>query len=101
MIKLSNYARPMEKKGKYQYYRWKVFVDAEREVLDSIERVSYELHPTFPNPRRTSTSAVDRFSLETEGWGEFSILAVVEFKDGRAETLTYRLDLAKGWPEET
>ncbi len=67
--------------------------------MNSIEEVVYELHPTFPNPRRTSTNPEDRFSLETEGWGEFSIVADVKFRDRQTETVMYWLDLSKEWPE--
>ncbi len=100
MAKLNNYAEPIERRGSYQYYRWKVFVDENAAILDTIDRVEYQLHPTFPNPNRMSDNAQDRFSFETSGWGEFSILAEIKFKDAHAETVSYWLDLSKGWPEE-
>ena len=100
MTKLSNYSKPTERRGKLDYYRWKVFVDEDTEVLNKIEEVVYQLHPTFPDPRRTCTNREDRFALETKGWGEFSIVADIRFRDTKLETVTYWLDLSKDWPEQ-
>ena len=100
MVKLNNHAKPTEKRGSYQYFRWKVFIDEDAALLDTIDRVDYQLHSTFPDPNRSSDDAQDRFSLETAGWGEFSILAEIKFKDGHTEIMNYWLDLSKEWPEE-
>jgi transcription initiation factor IIF auxiliary subunit len=99
MIKFNNYAELTERRGANQYYRWKVFVDADAATLANIDRVEYQLHPTFPDPIRSSDDPENRFAIETSGWGEFSILAEVRFKDGHTETVSYWLDLSKGWPE--
>ena len=99
MIKLNNYARPLERsQGGTKWYQWKVFVDAPQPVLNTIARVEYILHPTFPEPRQIMTNAQDKFSLETAGWGEFTVQANVFFQDGHTETASYWLDLEKGWP---
>lgn len=99
MIKLNNYSKLVGRRGKLDYYRWRVFVDEDSMVLNSIEEVVYQLHPTFPNPQRSSTNREDRFALETEGWGEFSIVADIRFRNADPETVTYWLDLSKDWPE--
>jgi transcription initiation factor IIF auxiliary subunit len=98
-VKLSNYARPDPQPGAENYYRWKVFVDAPDAVLNEIQSVEYTLHPTFPEPVRTSQDRGDRFGLEASGWGEFTILAKVRLKDGTDQTVPYWLDLHRGWPE--
>jgi hypothetical protein len=59
-LKLSNYARPEPQSGGQNYYRWKVFVDAPESVMAEIKEVEYTLHPTFPDPVRTSRDRSDR-----------------------------------------
>lgn len=98
-IRFNNYAKRTGKKGKYAYFRWKVFVDEDENTLDNIESVEYLLHPTFPVPDQVRSDRDSKFALETSGWGEFDILITVNFKDGRKEDLRYRLDLSKPWPE--
>jgi transcription initiation factor IIF auxiliary subunit len=97
-IKLDNYARLEGKRAKMDYYRWRVFVDEPPEVLNNIDEVEYTLHPTFPEPNQVRSDPRDKFALETSGWGEFRILAIVRYKDGREERPTYWLDLHKPWP---
>jgi transcription initiation factor IIF auxiliary subunit len=96
-MKFDNYAKMVGKKGEYNWYRWKIFVDEDDEVLDKIESVEYLLHETFPNPNRIIENRDSKFALETAGWGEFTIFITVRFKDGREEEFTYWLDLSKGW----
>ena len=98
-LKLSNYAKPEPQSGGQNYYRWKVFVDAPESVMAEIKEVEYTLHPTFPDPVRTSRDRNDRFALEASGWGEFTILAKVRLKDGSEQAVPYWLDLHKPWPE--
>lgn len=98
-IHLSNSSQPSEEqptRAEYQYYDWKVFVDEDAQVLESIDHVTYFLHPTFPNPVRTINDPSTGFALETSGWGEFEIRARVQYKDGSTESTSYKLDLSKG-----
>jgi transcription initiation factor IIF auxiliary subunit len=90
----------MEKKGKDYYYRWRVFVDESEPVLEQIQQVEYTLHPTFPQPHQVRTDRRDLFALETAGWGEFTMLIDVKYRDGRIEKVPYWLDLSKKWPGE-
>ena len=98
-IRFNNYAKAAGKKGKYNYFRWKVFVDEDKNTLDKIDSVEYLLHPTFPIPDQVGSDRDSKFALETSGWGEFDILITVNFKDGCTERLKYRLDLRKPWLE--
>ena len=100
MIKLDNYAREEEMRGDRRFYRWKVFVDEDQSILDQIEEVDYQLNPTFPQPEQTVRNPQDGFSLETAGWGEFTLSADIKFRDGRVETVAYWLDLGKEWPDD-
>lgn len=99
MVQLSNYARKVGKKGRYEWYDWEVFVDEDEETLNKIEHVEYLLHPTFPFPRRVEHNKQSKFALKTRGWGEFTIKATIFFKDGSKERVSYELDFQKQWPE--
>lgn len=98
-IRISNYSKPTEKRGDLQYYRWRVFIDEPPEQLNKIKSVEYLLHPTFPQPVQVCTNPNNKFALETLGWGEFSILVRVNYKDGSKEDSDYLLRLNKGWPQ--
>jgi transcription initiation factor IIF auxiliary subunit len=100
MVHFNNYAKFIDKRGDRPYYRWKVFVDEPVPVLDQIEQVEYTLHSTFPQPHQVRDNRGDRFALETAGWGEFTMLIDVKFRDGRVEEVPYWLDLKKKWPNE-
>jgi len=100
MIHFNNYAQFVEKRYGRPYYRWKVFVDEPDSVLDQIDQVEYTLHATFPQPHQVRANREDKFALETAGWGEFTMLVEVKFRDGRLEKVPYWLDLRKKWPNE-
>ena len=100
MIRLDNYAKSVGKRGDLEYYAWKLFVDESEEILDQIESVEYTLHPTFPWSRQLRDNRDERFALQTAGWGEFTIVARVKFKDGHSESTHYWLDLSKPWPPD-
>ena len=100
MVSINNHSQVIDRKGKDQYFRWKVFVDEPDSKLAEIVEVEYTLHPTFPAPHQVRTSRAEKFALETQGWGEFTMLVDVRFRDGSSETVPYHLDLKKGWPTE-
>jgi transcription initiation factor IIF auxiliary subunit len=70
-------------------------VDAPDSVIREIQEVKYELHPTFPNPERVSRDPNDHFSIESAGWGEFTIVAHIRFRDGHSEVVSHCLDLSQ------
>ena len=99
VVHLNNHAEPIEKRGEYQYFDWRVFVDEPDATLDQIDSVEYFLHPTFPKPYQVSSERASRFTLTTSGWGEFDIAATINFKDGHKEKVKYHLDLSKRLPQ--
>ena len=102
-VRFNNYARSIGKRGDSEYFQWRIFVDEPAEALSRIADVEYLLHPTFPQPRQVRSSATDRFSLESAGWGEFTVLITVKYKDGSEERTKYHLTLSpqeKPWPVE-
>lgn len=99
-LKFDNYARSIGEMRNRTYYRWRVFLDEPQSVLDTIAEVQYLLHPTFPEPLQVRKDPNDKFALETSGWGEFTILITVRYKDGSEEKTSYHLDLSKSWPKK-
>lgn len=97
-LKFDNYARSSGVVQNRTYYRWRVFLDEPQTVLDTIAEVQYLLHPTFPEPLQVRKDPNDKFAFETSGWGEFTIIITVRYKDGSEEKISYHLDLSKSWP---
>ncbi len=76
-------------------WEWKIFVKAEQRVLESIDHVEYELHPTFPRPNRTVNQlgeAAYPFGLTCRGWGVFPVKITVYFKDGHRQRFKHMLE---------
>ena len=99
MVHFNNYAKFIENRYGSPYYKWKVFVDEPDSVLDQIDQVEYTLHPTFSPPNRIYENREEKFALETFGWGEFTMLISVKFRNGKVEKVPYWLDLKKKWPK--
>jgi hypothetical protein len=97
-VKFDNYAKRIGEQNGTPYYRWRVFVDEPKSVLDNIKEVHYLLHPTFPQPLRIRTNRADRFALETSGWGEFTLHITIVYTDGTSAKTYYYLRLDKPWP---
>lgn len=102
-ISFDNYAKKIDSReirgATYDWYKWRVFVNAPDDVLDNIEYVEYLLHPTFPRPNRRINYRPSKFALELEGWGSFGMSITIRFKDGTEKEYSYYLDLSKPWPE--
>lgn len=77
------------------WWKWSVWVEGPEHELDDIEHVTYRLHPTFPQPVRSVTDRATKFQLESAGWGEFSISAVVRMRSGEDIRLERWLQLGQ------
>ena len=99
-MKLNNYAKKVRSIDDQERFKWMVFVDENKEVLEKIEYVEYLLHPTFPNPRRIRYDRESGFALTSSGWGQFTINAKIHLKDGKIETVQYDLNFRKKWPKD-
>jgi transcription initiation factor IIF auxiliary subunit len=75
------------------WWEWKVSVAGPRHQLASITSVTYHLHSSFPDSPVRVTTRRGGFSLEREGWDNFRIKAVVEFRDGHKASLYHDLFL--------
>ena len=98
VAKFNNWARPLDMRSGQNYYEWRLFVDEPSAVLNAIRQVDYVLHPTFPDPFRTSQDRDKNFELVASGWGTFTVLITIHYTDGRDAKTTYDLDFHKAWP---
>lgn len=81
-IHLKNTSSYIRKKGNTKWWSWKAYIECDnKEELDSIEFIQYQLHPTFKYPIRRIWQKEGGFPLETIGWGTFELKANVFFKD--------------------
>jgi NTE family protein len=76
-----------------EFWAWSVWISGPADQLDSVERVTYTLHASFPDPVRTVTDRSTGFRLETGGWGVFRLYATVHYRDGSSEDLEHDLEL--------
>jgi len=81
------------------YWNWRIWIVGPEKELDQIDHVVYTLHPTFPNPVRTTADRASNFRLETAGWGTFRIYAKAVLKDGSENHLEHDLELR--YPDDT
>jgi transcription initiation factor IIF auxiliary subunit len=88
-VEFSNTAKPAGK----GYYEWSVFVRSSDPSPGQIRCVVYTLHQTFENPVRRECDPKTRFAHTTGGWGEFTILARVEWMDRSVTNHSYDLRL--------
>ena len=73
------------------WWEWSVWLDG-ADVGD-VEKVTWKLHPSFPQPERVVDDASTNFRLDTAGWGTFTIKADVRLKDGTTKELKHELEL--------
>lgn len=73
--------------------RYKVWLYLDGPDLPYVKRVTYMLHPTFPDPERVvhRTAANPRCALPIWTWGLFTVTARVEDKQGRTVELLHDL----------
>ena len=74
-------------------WKWSVWLEGPATELDSLDHVTYILHPTFYQPVREVSDRRTKFRLDTSGWGTFTIHAKAKYKDGREIVLDHDLDL--------
>jgi hypothetical protein len=97
-VKFNNYARSIGNQGGRPYWEWRVFVDEKPEVLNTIAQVDYLLHPTFPDPFRTSRDRDKQFELVASGWGTFRIVITIHYTNGTEAKTSYNLNFDNSWP---
>ena len=98
----------LKKGGKVKFKRFRkngndhfhinIYIDGEKDEFDQLERVEYELHPTFNNPNRSITKREDGFPLKIWTWGEFDIQVTFYFLDGKVSDKVYQLRYSNELP---
>ena len=75
------------------YWDWSVWIKGSETNLDKIKSVTYQLHNTFPKPIVVVEDRTNNFKLETSGWGEFTIYAMLIFNDDTVKHIKHNLKL--------
>ena len=73
-------------------FEWSLRINITDQVLDQIDYVRYELHPTFVNPERIIRDRKSHFQLRLVGWGIFEIPITIRFKDGSSLETSHHLE---------
>jgi YEATS family/TIR domain len=74
-------------------WEWSVWLKGSPAELDTVESVTWFMHPTFPNPVQTRTNREEKFRLDSTGWGEFEIRAEIVRQNGRTLKRSHKLVL--------
>jgi transcription initiation factor IIF auxiliary subunit len=87
----------VENTAKYTdgHYSWTVFIVGDENILQNIDYVQYNLHPSFPNPVQVVRARGSKcaFAFSSTSWGEFSVHVKVRFKDGNETSFDHWLNL--------
>ena len=100
-----------KKADEYHSHEWTVFVRGQnnRDLRDAIESVTFQLHPSFAEPKRVLTEPP--YEVTETGWGEFEIGIEIRFhpevgEDKEKLTANLKLfpdadEIAKSGPQTT
>lgn len=77
--------------GGREHYNLRIWLDGPAAELQRVASVQYELHPTFKEPVRTSSSAAENFAISIWTWGMFPVKATLYFADGTKEERQFYL----------
>ncbi|MCC6307227.1 MAG: hypothetical protein IT248_01940 [Chitinophagaceae bacterium] len=69
----------------------KIYVSGSATALNSIQNVTYELHPSFTNRYISANEAGSNFGVGIYVWGMFEIKATIKFKDGTQKIVSHYL----------
>jgi len=75
------------------WYKWELWINGEWDVVGRIQRVRYNLHPTFPPGYMDSNDRRSKFRIQKQGYGSFYIRIQVFFEGGLLEEFPYFLDV--------
>lgn len=81
----------LSKEGGKIHYPVRLWVEGPDTILDQIELVRYQLHPSFYQPTRFGVCRADNFAVRIKTWGYFQVMITVLTKDGHEHTRTARV----------
>ncbi len=79
------------------YFDWAIWIEGDKTTLQTIKKVTYYLHDTFPDPVRVKWKATTKFKLKTSGWGTFMIYIHILLKDGQEVEQSHYLILEEDY----
>lgn len=80
-ISIEIQSQNISKSKNEKLFKTKLSINASQSILDTIDNVSYYLHPTFKPSIINSTNRNENFSINLNNWGVFTINAKVFFND--------------------
>jgi Matrixin len=84
-------------KRKLKRYNFKIYLTGNKEDLDKVKTVSYNLDDadgTFNNPNMKGDDRFSNFGIGLlKVWGEFDIRVTINYKDGTTKELTHHLTI--------
>jgi prokaryotic YEATS domain len=69
---VQQYCRFVRERQDFRIHAFCLFISATDGALDDVSEVEYTLHPSFPDPVRTSTDRTQAFAIQSEAWGGFN-----------------------------
>jgi transcription initiation factor IIF auxiliary subunit len=74
------------------FFRWKIYLEAEGGMLEKIQKVEYDLDRSFTEPRVKRTDFRTKFEFESSSYASFSVLVKI-FPRGKGGPVTSNYDL--------
>ena len=65
--------------------------------METIDKVWYHLHPTFPQPHILIDDRTNGFRLKGTGWGEFIVMMDIFLKGGQIISKRHYLRLGRSY----
>jgi hypothetical protein len=98
-IDVIEYARVSEIKyeNSATAYEWSLELKASDEIMNLVDFVEYQLHPTFSPQIQIVRARKTNFRLLMVGWGTFEIPIHIHFKDGTVGHTKYELTFELRW----
>jgi hypothetical protein len=80
-------------------WTWSVWIEGSDAELNTVQSVTYHLHPTFVNPTVERSNREDKFRLDAGGWGTFVLRAELHKKGGSTDSMRHRLRFSRSEPK--
>src|SRR5262249_55194542 len=93
------YCRFVRETQGFKIYAFCFYIDAANPELNDVSEVEYTLHPSFPDPVRSSNDKNHAFALQSEAGKSFTTHVRIFTKSRSTVRLQYQLVLQeRGWP---
>lgn len=96
LISFDNHAEFTRRDGKYNWFDWKTFVEANQAQLDDIVTIEYKLHKNITPQPPPAKDRSTKFAISRKGRRSFWIHAIVSHSNEKQTHIQYYLDLRRG-----